>query len=286
MARPPPSISASAIGVETPLKTRNSSSPKIVRAALKSLRRCPFWQPVRSEPSRLTCAWLTLRKKISFFKIEAGIDEYELAGSPIARNNVQIFRINKAEVGDATGADPDNRPASPTYDLYLPLVNLGIDFLADGIAVNGNRYGSGELLRFAGVTLVALFCLWLLSLILRLVFRRPPKFEPWQPPYAVDNWHDPNSALGRRQSWQFHAQNSTISAAPAPNQVTVIKRLTDNAGNNLGGWKINAVRTAQYDIYGRISRNRSGHAAEDQQATFSYRNARAEHGPCRIAQGN
>ena len=189
-----------------------------------------------------------------FFKIEAGIDEYELAGSPIARNNVQIFRINKAEVGNSTGADAGIVPASPSYDLYLPLVNLGIDFLADGIAVNGNRYGSGELLRFAGVMLVALFCLWLLSLILRLIFRRPPKFEPWQPPYAVNNWHDPNSALGRRQSWQFHAQNSTISAAPAPNQVTVIKRLTDNAGNSLGGWKITAIRTAQYDIYGRISR--------------------------------
>ena len=221
-----------------------------------------------------------------FFKIEAGIDEYELAGSPIARNNVQIFRINKAEVGDATGADVGIVPASPTYDLYLPLVNLGIDFLADGIAVNGNRYGSGELLRFGGVMLVALFCLWLLSLILRLVFRRPPKFEPWQPPYAVNNWHDPNSALGRRQSWQFHAQNSTISAAPAPNQVTVIKRLTDNAGNSLGGWEDHGDSHCAIRHLRTHKPNRSGHAAEDQQAAFSHRKARAEHGQCRIAQGN
>ena len=36
--------------------------------------------------------------------------------------------------------------------------------------------------------------------------------------------------------------------------MTVIKRLTNEAGVNLGGWSIKAVRTVQYDIYGRISR--------------------------------
>ncbi len=190
-----------------------------------------------------------------FFKIEAGIDDYELAGSPIARNNVQIFRINQADFADANDRERGNAPAAPVYDLYVPLVNLGINFLADGIEVNGSRYSGGDLLGFAGVILAALFCLWLLSLLLRLIFRRPPKFEPWQPPYAVSTWYDPNSALGRRQSWQFHAQNCTIDAPRLPNQVAVIKRLTDEADRNLGGWTIKAVRTVQYDIYGRISRS-------------------------------
>ncbi len=190
-----------------------------------------------------------------FFKIEAGIDDYELADSPIARDNVQIFRINKADAAAATGADPADLAARPAVDLYLPLVNIGINFLSDGVEINEVRYGSGDLLGFGGLILVALFCLWLLSLALRLVFRRPPKFETWQPPYAVSAWHDPNSALGRRQGWQFHAQNCMIDAPRAPNQVTVIKRLTDDNGVSLGAWRIQAVRTTQYDIYGRISRS-------------------------------
>ena len=93
-----------------------------------------------------------------------------------------------------------------------------------------------------------------MSLILRLIFRRPPKFEAWQAPYAVNSWHDPNSALGRRQAWQFHAQSSAIAASGAPDQVTVVKRLLSQEGDILGGWAIKAIRTVQYDIYGRISR--------------------------------
>ena len=190
-------------------------------------------------------------------QIQAGIDEFELEGSPIARNNTQLFLINRANAGlPSAGAasSPGSATAGQTYDLFIPLLNLGIDFQAEGIAVNGRGYGHRDLLIFAGTTLAALFCLWLLSLILRLVFRRPPKFDTWQPPYAVNNWHDPNSALGRRQAWQFHAQSSAISAAGAPDQVTVVKRLLSRDGECLGGWTIKAVRTVQYDIYGRISR--------------------------------
>ncbi len=191
-------------------------------------------------------------------QIQAGIDEFELEGSPIARNNTQLFLINRADAGlsggDSAGS-PGSSASAQNYDLYIPLVNLGFNFQDDGIEVNGRGYSQRDLLIFAGMTLAALFCLWLLSLILRLIFRRPPKFEPWQPPYAVNNWHDPNSALGRRQAWQFHAQSSAISAAGAPDQVTVIKRLLGRDGDILGGWMVRAVRTAQYDIYGRISRS-------------------------------
>ena len=192
-----------------------------------------------------------------FFKIEAGIDQYELAGSPIARNNTQLFRINKAAARDAVSADPSDQSrstAASRYDLFIPIINLGIDFRASGIQLNDNYYTGGELLRGAGLVAVTIFCLWLLSLILRLIFRRPPKFEIWQPPYNVDTWHDPNSVIGRRQGWQFHAQNSSINAACAPDQVTVVKRLLDRQGVILGGWKVKAMCTVQYDIYGRINR--------------------------------
>ena len=190
-----------------------------------------------------------------FFKIEAGIDEFELSGSPIARNNSQLFRINAADARSGSGSPAGSAsPARAQHDLFIPIVNLGISFHADGIQFNDSRYSVGEILRGLGLAAAALFCLWLLSLILQLIFRRPPTFETWQPPYAVNTWYDPNSALGRRQGWQFHAQNSSISAARVPDQVTVIKRLLDRNGVVLGGWKIKAARTVQYDIYGRISR--------------------------------
>ncbi len=191
------------------------------------------------------------------FKVEAGIDEYELAGSPIARNNSQLFHIDMAAareaIGDSTGASADP-PAAPSYDLFVPLVNLGVNFYADGIDLNERFITSQEILVGVGLIVVAFFCLWLLSLILRLIFRRPPTFDTWQPPYAVNTWYDPNSAMGRRQSWQYHAQNSTISAPRVPNQVAVIKRLFDKQGVALGGWQVRALRTVQYDIYGRINR--------------------------------
>ena len=186
-----------------------------------------------------------------FFRIEAGIDAYELAGSPIARNNEQLFRINKAAAPETAGAPT---PAQPRFDFYLPIVNLGINFHPDGIQLNDSRYSSSGILASAGLLAAALFCLWLLSIVLRLIFRRPPEFDVWQPPYAPDNWHDPNSAPGRRHSWQFHAQNSALSAPNAPDQLMVIKRLLDKRGVVLGAWKIKAMRTVQYDVYGRINR--------------------------------
>ena len=71
----------------------------------------------------------------------------------------------------------------------------------------------GDFLRALGTIALSLFCLWLLSLILRLIFRRPPRFDVWQPPYAQPNWQDPNSEMGRRQ-----AGNSTHRTAPWPRQ--------------------------------------------------------------------
>ena len=191
------------------------------------------------------------------FKIEAGIDAFELANSPIARDNSQLFHIDRSAAGAAegnSGSFEADRPAGATYQVFIPIVNLGVNFLEDGIQLNDNRYSGGDILRFLLLLAVALFCLWLLSLILRLIFRRPPRFDAWQPPYAVNNWHDPNSAPGRRQSWQFHAQNSAIPKPSAPDQVAVVKRLLDKRGAILGSWKVTAMRTVQYDVYGRINR--------------------------------
>lgn len=197
------------------------------------------------------------RDGIISFKIEAGIDEFELANSPISRDNSQLFHIDRSDARVAGGDDGSSEstvPADARYGFHIPILNLGIIFLEDGIQLNESRFSSGDILRALGLLALALLCLWLLSLILRLVFRRPPRFDVWHPPYAASNWHDPVSAEGRRHSWQFHAQNSSLGAPSAPDQLTVIKRLLDRRGVILGGWKIRAMRTVQYDVYGRINR--------------------------------
>lgn len=188
------------------------------------------------------------------FTVEAGIDQHELAGSPIAANNSLLFSVNVTEAMKAAGSQPAV-PADPVaYDLWLPLVDVGINILADGIQLNDNRYTLPQILIGLAMVAAGLFLLWLLGLILRLLLYPTPKFGVWHPPYAVNAWHDPDSTAGRRQSWQQHAQNSAIAAPCSPDHVAVLKRLLDMEGFVLGGWSIKAIRTVQYDMYGHINR--------------------------------
>ena len=192
-----------------------------------------------------------------FLQVEVGIDQYELAGSPIARDNSQLFRINVADARLGIGSQPDQSQqpsAGPRYDVWIPIINLGIDFVSGGIRINDNLVASAQIVLALVLVALALFLLWIAILILRLVFRRPPAFETWQAPYTINSYHDPDSTEGRRQSWQFQAQNSAILAHPVADQVAVVKRLVDQQGRVLGAWMIMAVRTTQYDIYGRINR--------------------------------
>ena len=192
----------------------------------------------------------------SFFKVEAGIDHYERAGSPIAINNSQLFRVSAAEAAEAADSPPPVPASEPAvvYDLWLPVVNAGINIDENGLEINGNRYTLSQILIGLAPVIAGLFLLWLLSLILRLLLYPSPKFGAWHPPYAVNVYHDPDSTMGRRQSWQPHAQNSAIAAPCQPDHVVVLKRLLDMDGRALGGWTIKAIRTVQYDMYGHINR--------------------------------
>ena len=188
-----------------------------------------------------------------FFRISAGIDEYELAGSRIARDNEQLFRINKAQA--VAGSGVCGATSTGPFTLTIPLLGWQVVFLGDSIAVNGGQLNYGvALLAFLFFLAALAFCLWLLSLVLRLLFRQPPKFDTWQPPYAHNNWYDMNSTLGRRQSWQYHAQNNLLGEASAPDQLVLVKHLLGRQKEIMGGWRIKAMRSIQYDIYGRISR--------------------------------
>ena len=190
-----------------------------------------------------------------YLKVEVGIDQYELAGSPIARNNSQLIRINVAEArAAATVASPSSSSSRAAYDFVVPLLNIGIKNLEDGIQINDSVFSQTQILVGVLVAVLALVLLWFISLMMRLLFRRSPSFDAWQPPYAVGVYHDPNSAPGRRQSWQYHAQNSAINVPCTPNHAVAIKRLVNAEGHALVSWTIKAIRSEQFDIYGRINR--------------------------------
>ena len=191
----------------------------------------------------------------NIFNVEVGIDQYELAGSPIARDNRKPFSVTVPEnTGEQTSPEITNVETGDEYDFIIPLINIGINFLDDGIQVNDRVFTTQEILIGAGVLALLLVLLWFFTLILRLLFRRKPVFGNWQPPYAQQAYHDPNSTMGRRQAWQLHAQNGTIFDACNQHNVVALKRLLDMEGDILGAWEIKAIRTVQYDMYGRISR--------------------------------
>ncbi len=189
-----------------------------------------------------------------FLKVEVGIDQYELAGSPIARDNSQLIRINVAEAREAaTVAGSSASDSVADYDFVVPLLNIGIKNLEEGIQINDSVFSGTQILVGILVLVLGLVLLWFVSLILRLIFRRSPYFDVWQPPYATGAYFDPDSTQGRRQSWQYHAQNSAINTPCTPDHLAVVKRLVDAEGHSLGSWIIKAIRSEQYDIYGRIS---------------------------------
>ena len=189
-----------------------------------------------------------------FLKVEVGIDQYELAGSPIALNNSQLFRINVAEAREAaTVAGPSSSEPIPDYDFVVPVLNIGIKNVEEGIQINDSVLSGTQILAGILVLALGLVLLWFVSLILRLVLWRSPAFDVWQPPYAAGPYSDPESTQGRRQGWQYHAQNSVINAPCTANHLVVVKRLVNAQGLSLGSWTIKAIRSEQYDIYGRIS---------------------------------
>lgn len=185
------------------------------------------------------------------YNVEVGIDRYELAGSPIARDNTKPFTVSVTET--TVTSTPEVTP-DDAFDFVIPGVDIGVKVLDDGVQINQDVYTTEQILIGAAAVAGALVLLWFVTLILRLLFQRKPTFDNWQPPYAQQAYFDPNSTMGRRQAWQHHAQNGTIFEACTQHHVVSLKRLLDMDGDILGGWNIKALRTVQYDMYGRITR--------------------------------
>ncbi len=107
------------------------------------------------------------------------------------------------------------------------------------------------------IVAVVLILLWVITVIVRLLFSRPPTFTVWQPPYMITPLIDPNSTNGRRQLWQQHAQSDTLPAPCSPGSYMVRKLLIGSSGVKLSGWHVTGLRINQYDRYGRVARSQT-----------------------------
>jgi hypothetical protein len=95
----------------------------------------------------------------------------------------------------------------------------------------------------------------ILLMIFRAIFRSPPQFGNWLPPYANMPTLDPNTIYGRRQQWQSYATNQILPTTNRQGAIVARKVLTGMDDVYLSGWRVKAVRMTQYDMYGRVARS-------------------------------
>jgi hypothetical protein len=199
------------------------------------------------------------------FRLEVGIGEVEAEDSSNIENNIARVgyivptlsaprpttppRIGTPAVAPTATPLPPTPTATPSgiipglpFDLDLANLDRTNPLLIGGIIA-----GIGALL----------ILLWVITIILRLLFRPPRLFEVWQPPYAAVPPHDPNTLAGRRQLWQHNAQSDTMNAPCIEGQYHIRKHLVGIDGKNLSGWRVRGIRLSQYDIYGRVARSQT-----------------------------
>lgn len=167
--------------------------------------------------------------------VTIGVDRFELANTVIAENNVETIDIT-----------------IPVYETTSPATLFQIT--DTGAVIAGEAYTRTQVALFALGFVGVLMLFWVFSIVIRLIFRRTPKFGAWQPPYGVMPMYDQNTLEGRRWSWQQHAQNGLLLAPPTEGNVHAVKLLLGAQGGNLANWTVTAMRLSQYDTYGRIAR--------------------------------
>lgn len=168
-------------------------------------------------------------------EVSVGLDGFEIRNTPIAEDNIQSLTVS-----------------IPSPTIIQPLQFFAMD--GENYIIFGETYDKTQIVLALAAGVGAVILLWILSVIIRLIFRRQPRFAPWQPPYGLIPMYDQNTTEGRRWAWQQHAQNSLLLAPPHEGNIHPIKLLSGVDGSNLNHWKVIAMRLSQYDSYGRIAR--------------------------------
>jgi len=167
-------------------------------------------------------------------EISIGVDDIEEAGTDIASDNVDTITFDI--------------PARESETIAL------FERTDTSIIVYGEEIPLTDVALWALASVGILMLLWILAILFRAIFSRPPRFGAWQPPYGVMPMYDQNTVEGRRWGWQQLAQNGLLLAPPTDGNIHPVKLLTSTDGRNLDNWKVTAMRLSQYDVYGRIAR--------------------------------
>ena len=185
------------------------------------------------------------------FLIRVGIGDIEPAnGNTVGDNSAITPAITVPEVSTTQPeliptqvSTPAPTPGSPVPPVAAP---FAVDFT--------NPLHIAAIIGAGGILLILI---WMLTVILRLLFARPPTFTTWQPPYVFTPLMNPNTTTGRRQLWQQHAQSDTLSLPCSPGNFMARKVLIGMNGKKLAGWRVTAMRISQYDMYGRVARSQT-----------------------------
>jgi hypothetical protein len=190
-------------------------------------------------------------------RVEAGIDDFELKGSPRAIDNIQEIVLPLVLGFQAPATPATISPQATPVAVGLPQDPI---IVINDSTVNFNLFGNryeftrDEVLIALGIAIGAFIIFWLFTVILRQLTKKSATFPLWQAPYASVPALDPNSVDGRRQAWQVHAQNGLILAANRESALHPIKQLVGTDNLNLSNWQITALRLSLYDNYGRVAR--------------------------------
>jgi hypothetical protein len=183
------------------------------------------------------------------FVIRVGIGDIEAENSNTVGDNVAFtpqILIPQPLQPEPTlippgGGEEATQPQQPSFTLPF---NIDLS----------NPLHIALLIGAAGILLILV---WMLTIILRLLFSRPPVFTTWQPPYVYMPLMNPESTVGRRQLWQQHAQSDALPLPCSSGTFMARKVLIGMNGEKLGGWRVSAMRISQYDMYGRVARSQT-----------------------------
>jgi hypothetical protein len=173
--------------------------------------------------------------------VSVGLDEIEPSSGDVS-NNIETIVIPPLESLEPSAPSPSPTPLS---GLESALQRVGFN-TADPV----------HRVALIGVGIASVIILILFLVILRLMIRRQPRFELHMPPYANVPPMAPSTNAGRRQGWQFHAQNDLPPPYPANEGSTHIRKLLIGMdGSKMSNWAVTGMRMNQYDQYGRIARS-------------------------------
>lgn len=187
---------------------------------------------------------------VESLRAAVGVGEIEAERSENIQNNFAQISITFPQSVEAATPEPlpEGQPA--------PGDNILSDLLARfGVQLNLND--PVQAVSLIGICGAATVLTLLLALILMLVFQRQPDIGNWQPSYINLLPLDPNSAAGRRQQWQTHAQNNTMPPFCTEGQYQVRKLANGVDGMHLSSWRVTAIRMSQFDMYGRVARSQT-----------------------------